>query len=63
MNGQSRQEQFFVLVETNRRLRREIDKLREQAGKESISSREFDRQNQDVFALVKRNRERRCANA
>lgn len=51
-----------MLVETNRRLRREIDRLREQAGKESISSREFDRQNQDVFALVKRNRERRCAN-
>lgn len=62
MNGQSRQEQFFLLVETNRRLRREIDKLRELAGRESISSREFDRQNQDVFALVKRNRERRCAN-
>lgn len=52
-----------MLVEINRRLRREIDKLREQAGKESISSRKFDRQNQDVFALVKRNRERRCANA
>ena len=51
-----------MLVETNRRLRREIDKLRELAGRESISSREFDRQNQDVFALVKRNRERRCAN-
>ena len=63
MNGQSRQEQFFVLVETNRRLRREIDKLREQAGKESISSREFDRQNQDVFSLVRKNRDRRCANA
>lgn len=61
MNGQ--REQFFVLLETNRRLRREIDKLREQAGKESVASREFDLQNQDVFSLVRKNRERRCANA
>ena len=51
-----------MLVETNRRLRREIDKLREQAGKESVASREFDLQNQDVFSLVRKNRDRRCAN-
>ena len=52
-----------MLLETNRRLRREIDKLREQAGKESVASREFDLQNQDVFSLVRKNRERRYANA
>lgn len=51
-------EKYLVIVECYRQSRREIDKLKEALGKPSEASRKFDRENQDVFDLVKKNRQR-----
>lgn len=55
---QNDREKYLVIAECYRKSRREIDKLKEALGKQSEASREFDRENQDVFDLVKKNRQR-----
>lgn len=61
MSMQSEHEKYLVISECYRRSRREIDKLKEALGRQSEASREFDRENQDVFSLVQKNRQRVAA--
>lgn len=61
MNGESQMEQYIVMAEMHRRCRRENDRLREQLGLRTEAAREFARQDAEVFALVRQNRQRRCA--
>lgn len=49
-----------ALAEIYRRSRRENDRLKEALGQQTEASRQFDRENEDVFALVRANRQR-CA--
>lgn len=49
---------YRALAEVCRRCRRENDRLKQMLGMQTQSSREFDRENEDVFALVRMNRER-----
>lgn len=54
-------EQYIVMAEMHRRCRRENDRLREHLGLRTEAAREFARQDAEVFALVRQNRQRRCA--
>ena len=56
-------EQYIVMAEMHRRCRRENDRLREKLRLTTEASREFARQDAEVFALVQGNRERRYVHA
>lgn len=49
---------YRALAEVCRRVRRENDRLKQLLGVHTQSEREFDRENEDVFALVRMNRAR-----
>lgn len=49
---------YRALAEVCRRVRRENDRLKEMLGVQTQSAREFDAENEDVFALVRMNRAR-----
>lgn len=49
---------YRALAEVCRRVRRENDRLKQMLGVHTQSEREFDRENEDVFALVRMNRAR-----
>nr|DAV53648.1 MAG TPA: Trimeric autotransporter adhesin, trimeric autotransporter adhesin, TAA.97A [Caudoviricetes sp.] len=46
---------YRVLAEQNRRLRREVDRLRGMLGRETEESRAFDEENRGMFAIISRN--------
>lgn len=46
---------YRAVAEMARRARRENDRLREQLGQQTEASREFDRQDQEAFDLVRFN--------
>ena len=46
---------YRVVAEMARRARRENDRLREQLGQQTEARREFDRQDQEAFDLVRFN--------
>lgn len=58
MNGQSDKEKYLVIAECYRKSRREIDRLKEELGKQTQASKEFDMEDQAVFSLVRKNRQR-----
>ena len=49
---------YRALAEVCRRVRRANDRLKELLGVQTQSAREFDSENEDVFALVRMNRAR-----
>lgn len=58
MNMKTDKEKYITMAECYNRSRREVDRLKEALGKESQASREFDRENEDVFSLVRKNHRR-----
>lgn len=59
MISQNEREQYAVIAECYRRCRRENDRLREILKIVSPEIMRFDREDQEVFSLVKKNRQQK----
>ena len=53
--------QLKTMEEVNRRLRRQIDQLKEALSQETEASRQFDAESEQAFQLVRKNLERRAS--
>ena len=53
--------QLKTMAEVNRRLRRQIDQLKEALSQETEASRQFDAESEQAFQLVRKNLERRAS--